>query len=323
MFSLLGHKMILRTGTGNGGVETYELVEHRENSSDGFPLDGSSDGTFAQSTRALPPKTIRRYRTKRSIIINSTIVSVLIVVFGLLIWISEILIPRSDGVSVTSDDSCDLATANGGMQSAFTINLRCQGHLNFVEAKTIDVVWDLFVGQGGRALIGWISYKVFMDGLLRVMEQSTVSYALYASMAFEPNSLMSIWNSMRALSKTKGWRSKALIVWFSVSTIYVLAFSTLISAGSGYVTPSSAGFMMYDGSFVTAGSDTLTACFNLTDGALIGRLNGTIVPGPQYRVLADPQNLPPTFDPVRASSSDLFYTLYTCRPMFRVKNHLK
>ena len=141
--------MIKRTSTGIGSVETYELVEHRENNSDGFPLAESSDSTFAKSTRALPPKTLRGYRTKRSIVINSIILCVLIVVIGLLVWISEMLIPWTSGVSVSNDDSCDLETANGGMQSAFTINLRCQGHLKFVEAKAIDVVWDLFVGQGG------------------------------------------------------------------------------------------------------------------------------------------------------------------------------
>ena len=80
--------------------------------------------------------------------------------------------------------------------------------------------------------------------------------------------------------------------------------------------------MMNDGSFVTAGSDTLTACYNLTDGALIGRSNGSMVAGPPYRVLDDPQNIPPNFDPIKSSSSELFYTLYTCKPMFRVKNRL-
>ena len=314
--------MTKRSGTGIGSVDAYELVEYREESSDGFRLTDSSDSTCAQDTRALPPKTLHGYRTKRSIVINVIVLFVLIAGLILLLWLLKSAIPWDVSVSVSNDDSCDLETASGSMQSAFTINLRCQSHLKFAEAKAVDVAWDLFVGQGGRFLMGWISYKVFMDGLLRVMEKSTVSYALYASMAFEPNSLMSIWNSIRALSMTKGWRSRALLIWFSISTIYVLAFSTLISAGSGYVTPSSAGFMMYDGSFVTAASDTLNACYNLTDGALIGHPNGTIVPGPPYRVLQDPQNAPPKYDKVKASSSELFYTLYTCEFISHGKNPL-
>ena len=254
---------------------------------------------------------------------------VLIICFSLAIFFVFTGKPWVGVVTVANDDSCDLETASGSsMQSAFTINIRPKAHLTFLEAKAIDVIWDLCIGQGGRFLLGWISYKVFMDGLLRVMENHAISYALYASMAFEPISVMSIWNTSTALSKTKSWRTKAFLIWFCVSTIYVLAFPTLISAGSGYVSPSNPGFIMEDGSVVTSSSDTLTACVNLTEGALIGRENGTIVLGPAYHIITDGYKglgsasnyVSFNSEKIKGSSTETFYTLYTCKPMLSVEN---
>lgn len=322
--------MIRKSSTDDSGAETYELVRHA-GSSDGFKLVESSGSTLPQSNRALPPKRLAGTRFKRSIVLVVIINLVLVIAFSLAIFFVGTGIPWIGLVNIANDDSCDLETASGSsIQSAFTINIRRQTHLSFPEAKAVDVIWDLCIGQGGRFLLGWISYKVFMDGLLPVMEKYAVSYALYASVAFEPISAMSIWNTLMALSKTKSWRTKAFLVWFCVSTIYVLAFPTLISAGSGYVTASNPGFVMKDGSVVTASSDTLTACFNLPQGALIGLENGTIVLGPPVNVVTDTwngtgsafKNDPITNEKIKGLSSELFYTLYTCKPTSWVKNKL-
>ncbi len=309
-----------------GGVEAYELVQHTKSGSDGFSRIESSVSTVGQSARALPPKPLPRRRFKRSIVIVVVLLLALIVCFAFTFVVVGSGVPSGLGVSVGNDDTCDLETLNGNsVQSAFTINLRCSSHLTFAQAKAIDVTWDLFVGQGGRFFLGWISYKVFMDGLVRVMENSAVSHELYASIAFEPMCVMSIWNSLKALFMIKGWRSKAFLVWFCISTCYILAFSTLISAGSGYVTPSTAGFSMTDGSFLTASSDTLTRCFNLTDGALIGLSNGTIVPGPPSYVVAEAESTyPVNTDKLKSSSSELFYNLFTCKPiLWANKSHTR
>lgn len=70
------------------------------------------------------------------------------------------------------------------------------------------------------------------------------------------------------------------MAWFSFSTIYMLGFPTLMSATAGYLTPSTAGFNMTDGTFLTADSPQLQSCYNLTAGALVGYQNGTVIPGP-------------------------------------------
>ena len=86
--------------------------------------------------------------------------------------------------------SCDLQVRSGSsIKGAFTINTRGATHLTFTQAKAIDVIWQLFVGAGGRFVMAWIAYKGFMDGLTRQLEGTPMSYRLYASMIFDTNSL--------------------------------------------------------------------------------------------------------------------------------------
>jgi len=75
-------------------------------------------------------------------------------------------------------------------------------------------------------------------------------------------------------------RSRWFLVWFSLSTLYMLGFLTLMSVIAGYLTPSNAGFNMLDGIFLTADSPEFKTCYNLTAGALFRYQNGTIIPGP-------------------------------------------
>lgn len=81
--------------------------------------------------------------------------------------------------------------------------------------------------------MAWISYKVFMDGLTRITEQSPISYNLYACLTFSTTSLFSTYYALKAVFFSKGWRSKCFLLWFGISTIYVLGFPTLISATAG------------------------------------------------------------------------------------------
>ena len=89
--------------------------------------------------------------------------------------------------------SCHLATrTNGPVESALIIDLRSHSHLSFTKAKAIDVMWQLLVGAGGRFLMGWISYIIFMDGLTRLMENTPISFNLHAALTFSRPSLLGI-----------------------------------------------------------------------------------------------------------------------------------
>lgn len=181
--------------------------------------------------------------------------------------------------------SCDLVSNSGSaIENAFNIDLRSPLRLSFGAAKGIDVVWDLVVGQGGRLLLAWVSYKVFMDGLARLLETSAVSYNLYTLITFNTSSLMSTWQSTKEIFETRGWRGKCFLAWFSISTIYVLGFSTLLSAATGYVSPSTIGFRMQDQNFLAQDSDALTSCFTIAKGSLIGLPDMKIIRGPPIHV---------------------------------------
>lgn len=53
--------------------------------------------------------------------------------------------------------------------------------------------------MGGRLVMAWISYTVFMDGLTRLMERSPVSYNLYASLTFSTTTLFTAWYAMKSV----------------------------------------------------------------------------------------------------------------------------
>ena len=146
---------------------------------------------------------------------------------------------------IGDDKSCDLTKpSDSRLENAFVINLRSSLHLSFAEAKLIDVLWDLFMGQGGRLLMAWVAYRVFMDGLVSLMETTPVSHDLYAALVFETTSLWTTWKATKALVRSRHWRSRAFVLWFCLATIYTLSFTTLMSAATGYVTPSKAGYTL-------------------------------------------------------------------------------
>ena len=132
--------------------------------------------------------------------------------------------------------------------------------------------------------MAWISYKVFMDGVIRLAEESPIPYEVYASLTFSTTSLYAVWSALKANIASQGWRMKAFIFWFIISTIYVLGFPILMGATAGYLTPSTAGFSMADGTFLQPDSLDLRSCYNVFAGALIGHSNGTIAEGPPVSV---------------------------------------
>ncbi|KAL6718442.1 hypothetical protein ACLMJK_004532 [Lecanora helva] len=249
----------------NKDDDAFELLDHRS-------ALVSIANDWEASTSTLPPKTLPLRSTThvvRKIFWTGVLALIVLILLGFLLWLIPSFLPDTD---------------RSKLQTAFAINLRGPAHLTFTEAKAIDVAWQLFIGAGGRLCLAWVSYKVFMDGLARITEQTPVSYSLYASLTFSATSLWTTYNAVGGLFSSKGWRLKFFLLWFALSTLYVLGFPTLMSATAGYVSPSTFGFKMTDGNFVTPDSADLKTCINLPEGALIGYKNGTILPGPPVSV---------------------------------------
>jgi len=64
------------------------------------------------------------------------------------------------------------------------------GVLSSGMAKFIDLVWDIVISRGGQALLGWITYKVYTAGSMKIMETHIISYDLYASLTLSVCSKM-------------------------------------------------------------------------------------------------------------------------------------
>ncbi|KAL2054314.1 hypothetical protein ABVK25_005455 [Lepraria finkii] len=250
--------------------DSFELLEQSKTGQTSTLASFNNDWTN-QSSR-LPARILPLRSTThavRSAFWMGLLTFVTVVGFSVLasdIWCFLLGAKRSDLLSKSA--SCDLQVRSGSsVQGAFTINMRGATHLTFTQAKAIDVIWQLFVGAGGRVVMAWIAYKVFMDGLARQLEGTPMSYQLYASMIFDTNSLFSVWYVLKAVYHTKGCRSKIFLIWFYLSTVYMLGFPTLTSAMAGYLTPSLTGFKMKDNTFVTTNNSLLTSCYNVSGGS--------------------------------------------------------
>ena len=229
---------------------------------------GCTDDSCIKPTIRLPAKKLPLRRAYLDVVAVAIItIASLFGFYFILRSIHRWLPDRDPSLDITEalSTACDLITSKSTfIENIFTIDLRVPQQFSFGMAKGVDVLWDFLVGQGGRLLLAWISYKVFMDGLARLMETSLISYQLYANMVFETTSLQTTWHCARAISTGHGWRGRAFLAWFTVATIYVLGFSTLMSAATGYVGSSTASYRMPDNDFVTGGSKSILSCYKIT-----------------------------------------------------------
>lgn len=275
-------------------LPAYEPIELREvdnelpRAPDDDVISQSSWTNEEKETSRLPPRPLKHERPLRPFALAFLGAFAIFFAFLSLLRYISILKPdvlpalnQQDAYGTVSKISCDLINKNGSaMQNAFLIDLRSPLELSFLEAKLIDVMWDLMVGQGGRFLMGWISYRVFMDSLVALMETTAVNYDVYTSIAFSTTSLWALWEGLKALFGLKGGKAKAFMLWFALAVTYVLAFPTLMGAATGYVNPSVASYSMGNGSYVSAESIKLYHCAKITKGSLIGLDDNELIKGP-------------------------------------------
>ena len=108
------------------------------------------------------------------------------------------------------------------------------GRFAFSTAKFIDVAWDVAVGRGGQAAIAIVSYVIFSKALLRIMEERPVSYGTFEALSFQTATASSITKLLRDFWTHSGWRAKTSMFWIILSSIWIAAFPTYVSAMTGY-----------------------------------------------------------------------------------------
>lgn len=120
-----------------------------------------------------------------------------------------------------------------GIEKLFVLD-QTFGRLTFSQVKTIDAVWDIFVGRGVQLFAWWVAYIVFNDALLRVIERHPASFRIFQRIASEGPSLLSVWTLIKEVWAARSKRTRTLFFYIFLSTIYILWIPILLSAMTGY-----------------------------------------------------------------------------------------
>ncbi|KIX01014.1 uncharacterized protein Z518_10080 [Rhinocladiella mackenziei CBS 650.93] len=124
------------------------------------------------------------------------------------------------------------------------------GKMAFSTAKFIDIVWDIAMGRAGQAFLAWVTYRVSSQYLAMAMYEASVSYTTFESLAFVPPTLTRTGRLAGELLTNRGWRPRLIMVWIILSSLFVLSFSSLVTAMSGYSSNMWAVMNNYEGEAV-------------------------------------------------------------------------
>lgn len=120
-----------------------------------------------------------------------------------------------------------------GVEAMFVLDLTF-GSFTFAQVKTIDVAWDILVGRGAQFIAWWVSYRVFSDALLRLIERHPAPYEAFMRLGLDGASLGTGWTLLAELFRKWSKRTWALFFFMLLSTIYVLSIPAVVSAMTGY-----------------------------------------------------------------------------------------
>ncbi|KAL0260222.1 hypothetical protein SLS55_003906 [Diplodia seriata] len=112
------------------------------------------------------------------------------------------------------------------------------GTYNFEQAKWIDLAWDIGVGRIGQMCLVSISYVVITRSMLRAMETTAVPHRLFSDISFlGPSSSITLWRVATVTPKSQLWKAwKGRLFVITLIMAYLIAFPTMVSAMTGYIT---------------------------------------------------------------------------------------
>ncbi|KAK1673443.1 hypothetical protein BDP55DRAFT_695443 [Colletotrichum godetiae] len=156
------------------------------------------------------------------------------------------------------------------------------GKFSFADAKVIDVAWDVIFGRGGQALLTWITWRVFVDYTTTSIQTKPVTYDFFRTIFLQdqPN-FWSTWHMVRDFARSRGLRSKVMMIIMVLVTIFILCFPTLGSAMTGYVANNDAYVQGSDGMLIPFGGFEVVG-YVIHDGWRIGMEGNTTLTFPGY-----------------------------------------
>ncbi|KAF2490450.1 hypothetical protein BU16DRAFT_153283 [Lophium mytilinum] len=162
-----------------------------------------------------------------------------------------------------------------GIQGLFIVD-SAYGNMSFSLVKFIDILWDLFVGRGVQLLAWYVSYLVFTDALLRVIERHPAPFRTFTHLTLQGASLSSIGALIRDMKRYPSRRTKWLFVYIILSASYVLSLPTILGAMTGYVSTSKAFVTMHDDhASQMVPLEDFTYGYQVIDGYKLSQPNGS------------------------------------------------
>ncbi|KAI1632356.1 hypothetical protein F4809DRAFT_653374 [Biscogniauxia mediterranea] len=109
------------------------------------------------------------------------------------------------------------------------------GNFTFTEAKVIDISWDVIVGRGGQAVMGWTARRVFADYVTTSIEVAPIAYATFFVIFLNDSpSILSTIRLMRDFISSRSLKSKVAMVFMILNMIFILGWPTFAGAMTGY-----------------------------------------------------------------------------------------
>ncbi|KAH8756380.1 hypothetical protein F5883DRAFT_375815, partial [Diaporthe sp. PMI_573] len=112
------------------------------------------------------------------------------------------------------------------------------GRLTFTQAKVVDVIWDVIVGRIGQTCLFLCSWKAFSLHIKASnVNPRPVTYNTFWTLFMSSEvSLSAVTGLIRDFSSRRSLKSKPVMIFMVFTTIFILAWPTMISAMTGYDT---------------------------------------------------------------------------------------
>ncbi|ORY07797.1 hypothetical protein BCR34DRAFT_570424 [Clohesyomyces aquaticus] len=179
----------------------------------------------ADEANGLPPRTFessKRTKWKRGLWQTCVGLSLLVLAFLVIFGLFMLAL------------NGDYPDCNTGDYSTFDIDT-LYFDLSLGAAKLIDVAWNMVAGRGGQAIIAISSYRVVSDSLMRITELGPVDLRLFTALSLNHGQFTNIYHTSKAIISLKGKRRTMTMIWITFSSIFLLAFPTLMDTATGYV----------------------------------------------------------------------------------------
>lgn len=132
-----------------------------------------------------------------------------------------------------------IGSSSGGPDGIphYSYDRPCAGY-TFAQVKVMDLAWDVIIGRCGQAALVALAYRLFSHAFDDLMSHGEVGYDVFASTKFQCGSFGSLCTLLKhvlgrvPLPITS--RAKWLYLAMAVSTAYILAVPTTMSAMTGY-----------------------------------------------------------------------------------------